>query len=82
MVTRGCQFLLHDGSEISILNAKLYFCKECGYYGPPKCAPVFAVRFFALSKVIFDYLKNRQFKYTVFDYLLNSQSKFIVLSIK
>ena len=35
-----------------------------------KCAPVFAVRFSALSEVSFDYLTNSQFKYTVFDYLL------------
>ena len=43
-----------------------------------KCASVVAVRFSALSKVIFDYLINTQFKYTVFDYLLNSQFKYTV----
>ena len=38
-----------------------------------KCAPVFAVRYPALGKAIFDYLLNSQFKYTVFDCLINSQ---------
>ena len=38
-----------------------------------KCASVFAVRFSALRKVIFEYFINSQFKYTVFDYLINNQ---------
>ena len=35
---------------------------------PPPCA----------NKVIFDYLINSQFKYTVFDYLLNSEFMYTV----
>ena len=38
-----------------------------------KCALVFAARFSALNRAIFDYLINNHFKYTVFDYLINSQ---------
>ena len=44
------------------------FCSVC----VAKCAIVFAVRFTALGKVIFDYLINSQFKYTVFGYISNS----------
>ena len=52
-----------------------------------KCPKIFALCFFALNKVIFDYLLHSQFKCTVFevkfehitfDYLTNSQFKFIV----
>ena len=43
-----------------------------------KCALVFAVHFSALSKVIFDYFTNSQFKYTVFDCLINSHFKYTV----
>ena len=38
----------------------------------PSVHQFFALRFSALSKVIFDCLPNGQFKYTVFDYLLNN----------
>ena len=43
-----------------------------------KNAPDFAIRFSALSKAIFEYSINSQFKYTVFDNLLNSQFKFSI----
>ena len=43
-----------------------------------KCATVFSVRFSALSKIIFNYFINSQFKYIIFDCLLNSLYKYIV----
>ena len=51
---------------------KLSFCLLSVVYGTPNVNS-FAVRFSALSKIIFDNLLNSQFKYTVFDYLLNNQ---------
>ena len=47
--------------------------KKMNYIWGAKCAKIFALRFFALNKAIFDYLINSQFKCTVFDYLINSQ---------
>ena len=43
-----------------------------------KCESGFAVGFPALNKVIFDFLINGQFKYTVCDYLLNCLFRYIV----
>ena len=58
--------------QVSIRIQPLKKCRNCKVkeLWDAKCAPVFAVRFFALSKAIFDYLISSQFK-SVNDYLFN-----------
>ena len=79
------EILLQAPPDIETITGHLFvvianpFFNKLRYLWIAKCAPVFIrlyssqVRFSALSKVIFDYLINSQFKYSVFDYLLNSE---------